>query len=1436
MKKKLIAAVAALATAVSYIPVINSAPVLAAVEPGYEMRAFPTAEGGGMFVTGARGAESMEVYHVTNLNDSGEGSFRDAVSKSNRIIVFDVSGMIDLDRIVSISGSNLTILGQTAPGDGICFRGNSVKINGSNIILRYLRFRVGSKLKDGSNTATQDGFGIPIGAKDIIMDHCSISWGTDENLSIIGTENVTVQWSIISEALNSSIHAKGEHSYAGIWGGVNSSFHHNIIASHKSRNPKIGTSETVSMTPGYTDKETTVDMWNNVIYNWGDKAGYGAENGANVNIVNNYYKAGPATPSGKRARIFELSPGNKYQPKWSGDIYANGNYIDDDSDTSVDVENAEAVNSDNWQIERKTGVYLDEKGVQTYNKLDEAGRNSYLNKDNLSFVSYMYGKEIQTAQEAYESVLDGAGARMPKMDLVDSRIIEDVTNRTAPETGTHGSSYLLDDPVDGIPEGQESLYDDRGYPIWQSETRSADFDTDGDGIPDTWEDKMGLDKTNPLDSLNLGPDRYTWLEIYGESLISDNTTDEEISVTDNGDGEYTLTVNDASAEITSFYNDDFILKSDFGGAKKGQISGAENGDTIIAASYEDNRLTDIKSEVYSDNFSVPEVSGGNTRIYVWDSLGGMKPVKKAYTSIAESFAGGMSTVSAKLTYPDGTYKITPVKLLSIPREIPEPQSVSGDFEIIANISNISNYVKNVYSGIYADDFVVTAGYNEQFKPVIKYGKKSNSELSEKDNKGYNYVKITVKNGHADLYAAKTIGIWDKLSENGYDYKGTDPTAGEYLYNPDNKEYAPNSIWHKIVTDFKEPELTISNIADNSVIGFNDKVNVTINSEDNPRYVVVLFNGNVIASKMADYPFTFDIPISFDKAQEGTLTVLCYNDNLQSNVQSFKVYVSADASPWQVTDISADGNQGRAYMYAAEDYTFKIGGMDGNIGGTSDECGYVYQKFTGDSRMYYRSRMQSGKQFGIMLRKSLDADSEAYFFGGENNGDISYSLKSRDTKGADMVSAETDGLSGLNLYFIAEKAGNTLNIYQTENTSETVYTTKELLKSIDVSALGDEYYMGFASVSDGTGDPPDCGWIGFDNSADQSYKWTFDNGLDWCWQMQEGNVLRPVWTNEEINGYTGSKMLIAPDDNYTSERYIFREYIMDDQYSPQMKADIMLTGEEPAMNVYLQTGDSSTAYKLTFDSDNRIKDAVGNEIGVWEKDNSYTVTMNAGIDTETMENKCSVSVVNNTMPDELIAEADIPNDDNFRPQNNVSKTKTPVKKAVYFEPIASADGKYYIDNVSVNAVKSEFNIEKTESWYTFKGVSAISGGFTVSGMKTASGNDLSGEEISVAAGAELKTGDKSADGIKFTNRIRINNGGRGNITVPVKKGSVVTVYAASANSTATRQLFINNKQYDVLTASSFRYTYGGDDGSIEIRAGDNIEVYGISVVTKRLQTN
>lgn len=1397
--------------ALAFLTIISGYNVFAGAEKALpsissEM-AFPGAEGGGMHAVGARKAvyngEDTEVYHVTNLNDSGEGSFRDAVSKGNRIVVFDVSGMIDLESRVSIVHNNITIMGHTAPGDGICFRGNSVKINGQNIILRYLRFRPGAKLADGSDTITQDGLSMPIGAKNVILDHCSISWGTDENLSIVGCENITVQRCIVSEALNSSIHDKGEHSYAGIWGGVNVSMHHNIIASHKSRNPKIGTSETVSMTPGYTDRDTVVDMWNNIIYNWGDKAGYGAENGANVNLVNNYYKYGPATPENKRARIFELSPGNKYQQKWSGDIYASGNYVDDDSEDAV------AVNADNWQIERGAGVYLGVSGIR-YNKLDEL-RNT----------SYLHNKTVNSAQEAYADVLSDVGASLPKQDLIDLRILDNVTNRTAPEHGTHGSSYLVDDPVDGIPEEQKDLYDWRGYPVWESETRAAEFDTDGDGIADVWEDKMGLDKTNPYDSLNLGPDGYTWLEIYGEDLISPCTADEPVIFDGNG----RLSVNTLGAVKAEFYSGNTYL----GEATRQGLEGVRDGNAVITAGYQNGILKELREDVYSEEFIMPEVSGDIKRVFVWESLESMKPVKGAgFAASADTeLESGMNILSAKLTYDDGSFKIVPVTVETVDYEEMNPQAVSGDFEIVGTLEDIPNIVKDCYTGIYADDFVVAAGYNDSFKRVIKYGKKSNDSLSEKDDKGYRYIKISVNGGHADLYAAKNLAQWDKLSESGYDYKGADPTAGTYIINHEEKSYSAFVPW-RVVTEKTMPQVTIDNVEENSRIGFNESLRVTIKAQQGSMVTdaFVLLNGKITAEvtglNIDESGGTIDIPLSFVNAQKGTITVMCFDSNFQSASDAVNVFISADANPWQLSDIGTSKEDIKTYISTTDDYTYKITGPDGIIGGTDDKCGYMYQKFSGDSRIYYRSRIQSGKQFGIMLRKSLEADSESYFFGGEqSDAGILYCLKMREAKGADVRSDTIDGLSGQSLFVIAEKSGNTLNIYQTEN-SPTVYQTKKLLKSIDVSLLGDEYYLGFASVG-GEGNPPDAGWLGIDNSGldeneNNLYCWNFDYGLDWCWQTQERNVLRPVWTCEDICGNTSGKLLLSPGDEYSGERYVFREYLMNDEYVPEMSSSVLLTGEEPAMNVYLQTGDANTAYKITFDSDNKIKDADGNEIGDWEKDTFYNIVMRVGVDLDTIDLSCKLTI------DGLVSDVAIPKDSYFRTQINTEK-KTPVTKAVYFEPIYGAEGKYYIDDVSVTPRQDDYKIVSEKKMYTFENSEGYAG-MTVSG----------------ATPSALEKAKKVA-GIDFMGKVRLSKPSTA-VEFPVSGECEIRIYAVSANKEEVRSLVLNDGENHIIffnstgwadvDGSAAVYKYNGDAGNIKISANSGVDVYGIEVFSKRLE--
>jgi hypothetical protein len=444
-------------------------------EPG-KLPAFPGAEGHGKYVTGGRGGR---VIYVTNLNDdNNEGSLRYAINQTGpRIILFKVSGNIYLKSILNINNGNVTIAGQTAPGDGITIRDYTVYVNADNVIIRYLRFRMG----DETNQVNDAIWGR--NRKNIIIDHCSMSWATDEVASFYDNENFTMQWCILSESLRNSIHDKGRHGYGGIWGGRKASFHHNLLAHHDSRNPRFNGSR-------YSDQSESelVDFRNNTIYNWGGNSSYAGE-GGRYNIVNNYYKAGPATSS-NQGRILQpyADDGSNNQPAGTyGTFYINGNF----------VAASTAVTNNNWQ------------GVNMHSSFAAYAPGTTVSNIR-SDAEYEKG-EITThiAEVGYEKVLELAGASLQRDD-VDARIVYDVATGTATYTnGGNGST-------NGLIDTQAAV---GGWP----ELFSADapVDSDNDGMPDFWEDANGLDKNEPGDALMTNVDgKYPNIEVYINSLVA----------------------------------------------------------------------------------------------------------------------------------------------------------------------------------------------------------------------------------------------------------------------------------------------------------------------------------------------------------------------------------------------------------------------------------------------------------------------------------------------------------------------------------------------------------------------------------------------------------------------------------------------------------------------------------------------------------------------------------------------------------------------------------------------------------------------------------------------------------------------------------------------------------------------------------------------------
>ncbi len=510
--------------------------------------AFPSAEGYGKYASGGRGGEVVEVTNLLDYDpateDPIEGSFRWAFTQAMEAlvnkwgvtyyeplpltVVFKVGGVIELKADFSLNRDNVTIAGQTALGQGICFKDYTVKFGGNeNVIVRFLSFRPGDETGEEVSAARFENGGT------FIFDHCSMSWGIEETTHFSSANDYTVQWCIVSEGLYNSIHKKGARGYAAQWGGSYSTYHHNLLAHNYNRSPRINGANDV-------DIEALVDYRNNLNFNWGkSNACYGGEwesyliGFAHTNFVNNYYKPGNATSS----TLYFAQPSYERSTGLAvgyGQWYFDGNVMEgDDSKTA-----------DNWSAVdgSQVGGVENVKSTTMFVKTDGTVED--------------YDNYTESADDAYLSIIAGAGVTVPSRNGIDERIIQEVKG----EISIYRSEYVANDvttPIlgetNGIIDSQwntKPLDADESWDPWYSyyttvSSDNAPVDTDLDGIPDDWENANGLNSSDPADAKTITNSGFSALEVYlndlaGETIelsfptaISTNTEDKIVIFTDN---------------------------------------------------------------------------------------------------------------------------------------------------------------------------------------------------------------------------------------------------------------------------------------------------------------------------------------------------------------------------------------------------------------------------------------------------------------------------------------------------------------------------------------------------------------------------------------------------------------------------------------------------------------------------------------------------------------------------------------------------------------------------------------------------------------------------------------------------------------------------------------------------------------------------------------
>ncbi len=516
---------------------------------------FPGAEGDGMYTTGGRGGT---ILYVTKLTDDGTtGTLRWAINQSGtRTVLFKVAGLIPLTSELRIKNGNLTIAGQSAPGDGICIKNYPVVLQANNVIVRFLRFRMGDEAAEAAKLAGDTSYGWDgadaIWGRDmtnVILDHCSMSWNIDECSSFYDNKKFTMQWCVMAESMQNSVHSKGAHGYGGIWGGEPATFHHNILAFHSSRNPRFCGSR-------YTNSPSTelVNFVNNVVYNWGGNSGYAGEGGS-YNMINNYYRSKTGSSGSVSYRIFSpnADAGGNAQPAgvW-GTFYLKGNVM----------HNYSAVTSNNW-----LGFQPVSLGTKNIADLEAT----------VPFNSPVL--TTQTAEDAFLSVTSHAGASL-KRDAVDTRVINNILNGTVSCTaGSNGSTG-------GFIDSQKDV---GGWPEYNYDLNAVPADSDGDGMPDSWETAHGLNPNSASDGSTTSlVGSFTNVEVYLNELVK--------SITDVESGGTSSGIQDLPLNSISMYPNP---------VKVGNLNVDSQGDINIIQIYSINGIKMNELIPNSNHFSFP---------------------------------------------------------------------------------------------------------------------------------------------------------------------------------------------------------------------------------------------------------------------------------------------------------------------------------------------------------------------------------------------------------------------------------------------------------------------------------------------------------------------------------------------------------------------------------------------------------------------------------------------------------------------------------------------------------------------------------------------------------------------------------------------------------------------------------------------------------------